>query len=233
MVETYGFAGSQGRTCRRTTAGAAPPVRHRLCVHRPATTVHLLPMPGALADAGLHVPVRGQPLRQERQRAIMEKSPPDLGMYVGHARDTRRIARSCWSAGRAAARCRCSIRRRPSGPPSLTRRRAIRMISRRPASGGGWRHFHRGVSEPRRNPDRGLNLSLRDELRPDDRDLAFDIYDPGCPKQAAFSPDFVAAFRAAQRGRTAGSRIRRATRSTCSASATTARWSALSWSIAP
>src|SRR6202008_3155199 len=43
--------------------------------------------------------------------------------------------------------------------------------------------------------------SVRDELNPDDRELAFDIYDPKCPNQPPFGADFVAAFRAEQRAR--------------------------------
>ena len=48
-----------------------------------------------------------------------------------------------------------------------------------------------------------IDPSVRDELHPDDRDLAFDIYDPKCPDKPPFTPDFVAAFRAAQRARNA------------------------------
>jgi hypothetical protein len=40
-----------------------------------------------------------------------------------------------------------------------------------------------------------------DELRPDERDPALDIYARTCPAQAPFDPDFVARFRAAQLAR--------------------------------
>ncbi len=37
-----------------------------------------------------------------------------------------------------------------------------------------------------------------DEIDPDERELALDIYDPSCPNKPPFGADFVAAFRAAQ-----------------------------------
>ena len=43
-----------------------------------------------------------------------------------------------------------------------------------------------------------IDPSVRDELNPDDRDPALDIYDASCPHKPPFTKDFVAAFRAAQ-----------------------------------
>ena len=57
MVETYGFAGSQGQTVlegQRLVPREKPSDTVFVFMH-PATTLHLLPMPTALANAGLHV----------------------------------------------------------------------------------------------------------------------------------------------------------------------------------
>src|SRR6188768_1698202 len=57
MVETYGFAGSQGMTVlegQRLVPRDRPSDTVFLFMH-PASTLQLLPMPAALADAGLHV----------------------------------------------------------------------------------------------------------------------------------------------------------------------------------
>ena len=43
-----------------------------------------------------------------------------------------------------------------------------------------------------------IDPSIRDELDPDNRELALDIYDAKCPNKPPFGKDFIAAFRAAQ-----------------------------------
>ena len=56
MVETYGFAGSQGQTVlegQRLLPRGRPSDTVFVFMH-PASTLNMLPMPAALADAGLH-----------------------------------------------------------------------------------------------------------------------------------------------------------------------------------
>jgi hypothetical protein len=43
-----------------------------------------------------------------------------------------------------------------------------------------------------------LDPSVTDELDPDRRELAFDIYDSACPHQPPYTDEFVQRFRAAQ-----------------------------------
>ncbi|MGH7906873.1 MAG: alpha/beta hydrolase, partial [Candidatus Binataceae bacterium] len=57
FVETYGFSGSQGMTIlegQRMAPKDQPSKTVFLFMH-PSSTLHLLPMPTALANAGLHV----------------------------------------------------------------------------------------------------------------------------------------------------------------------------------
>ena len=67
MVETYGFAGSQGQTVlegQRLVPRGKPSDTVFVFMH-PATTLHLLPMPTALGECRTACAVLRQPLCQE------------------------------------------------------------------------------------------------------------------------------------------------------------------------
>ena len=90
MVETYGFAGSQGQTVlegQRLVPREKPSDTVFVFMH-PATTLHLLPMPTALANAGLHVLCAGSRYAKNDAPLIMEKVAYDLGQYIRYARET-------------------------------------------------------------------------------------------------------------------------------------------------
>src|SRR3954453_4635545 len=89
MVETYGFAGSQGVTVlegQRLVPRERPSDTGYLFMH-PATTLNLLPMPTALPDAGLHVMCCGSRYAKNDSALIMEKVVYDLGPHIRHARE--------------------------------------------------------------------------------------------------------------------------------------------------
>ena len=104
MIETYGFAGSQGVTVlegQRLVPRDRPSDTVFLFMH-PATTLQLLPMPAALADAGLHVLCAGSRYAKNDSALIMEKVAYDLGMYIRHAREElgyRKVVLVGWSGG--------------------------------------------------------------------------------------------------------------------------------------
>ena len=131
MVETYGFTGSQGKTVlegQRLVPRGRPSDTVFLFMH-PASTLHLLPMPTALAGAGLHVLCAAQSLRQERQRrSSWRRWSTTSGMYVRHAReetlgykkvDPGRLVRRRLAVAllRSAARAAPSITQTPAGDP--------------------------------------------------------------------------------------------------------------------
>src|SRR5882724_4506842 len=89
MVETYGFSGSQGKTIlegQRLVPKDQPSDTVYLFMH-PASTLHLLPMPVALAEAGLHVICAGSRYPKNDSALIMEKVCFDLGQYVRWAKE--------------------------------------------------------------------------------------------------------------------------------------------------
>jgi pimeloyl-ACP methyl ester carboxylesterase len=201
MVETYGFAGSQGLTVlegQRLVPRNRPSDTVFLFMH-PATTLQLLPMPAALADAGLHVLCAGSRYAKNDSALIMEKVVYDLGAYLRHAREElgySKVVLVGWSGGGSLSLFyqgqaeHPTITHTPAGDPyDLTQARLS------PADGIIFIAAHLSRAE---TLTEWIDPSVRDELRPDERDLALDIYDPNCPNKPPFSRDFVVAFRAAQ-----------------------------------
>jgi pimeloyl-ACP methyl ester carboxylesterase len=204
MVETYGFAGSQGQTVlegQRLVPRDCPSDTVFLFMH-PATTLQLLPMPTALADAGLHVLCAGSRYAKNDSALIMEKVAYDLGAYIRHAREIlgyRKVVLVGWSGGGSLSLFyqgqaeHPTITHTPAGDPyDLTEAHLS------PADGIVFIAAHLSRAE---TLTEWIDPSVRDELRPDERDLALDIYDSNCPNQPPFTSDFVATFRAAQLAR--------------------------------
>jgi hypothetical protein len=104
MTETYGFTGSQGQTVlegQRFVPRGLPSDTLFLFMH-PTSTLQLLPMPMALADAGLHVLCAGSRYAKNDSALIMEKVAYDLGAYIRYARETlgyRKVVLVGWSGG--------------------------------------------------------------------------------------------------------------------------------------
>jgi dienelactone hydrolase len=204
MTETYGFAGSQGVVSlegQRLVPRGRPSDTVYLFMH-PASTLQLLPMPMALADRGLHVLCAASRYARNDSALIMEKVAYDLGQYIRHARGElgyRRVILVGWSGGGSLSLFyqgqaeSPSITQTPAGDPyDLTRAGLI------PADGVVFIAAHLSRAE---TLTEWLDPSVTNELDPDVRDRTFDIYDPACPAQPPYPPDFVAAFREAQRVR--------------------------------
>ncbi|MBX6319987.1 alpha/beta fold hydrolase [Pigmentiphaga sp.] len=204
MVETYGFNGSQGYTVlegQRLVPKNAPSKVVFLFMH-PATTLQLLPMPVALAEAGLHVLCGGSRYAKNDSALIMEKVAADMGAYVRYAREElgyEKVVLVGWSGGGAlslfyqAQAEEPTITHTPAGDPyDLT------QAGLTPADGIIFIAAH--LSRPETLTE-WMDPSLRNELDPDDRDPELDIYSPDCPNKPPFDPAFVAHFRAAQLAR--------------------------------
>ena len=210
MTETYGFAGSQGKTFLEgqrlvprdaaSHAGAASMSGATVFIFmHPASTLQLLPMPVALAEAGLHVLCAGSRYARNDSALIMEKVVYDLGQYIRHAKEElgyQKVVLVGWSGGGSlslfyqAEAEQPSITHTAAGDPydlstaNLPRADGIIFIAA---------HLSRAETMTE-----WLDPSVLDELDPDLRDAALDIYSPACPNQPPFTPAFVARFRAAQ-----------------------------------
>jgi pimeloyl-ACP methyl ester carboxylesterase len=199
-AETYGFAGNSGRVNLegQLFRPHAPAATVYLFMH-PSSTLQLLPMPAALADAGLHVICAASRYSKNDSALIMEKALLDLGAWIRHARETLGYARVVlvgWSGGGAlslfyqAEAESPSITQTPAGDPV-----DIKGARLSPADGIVFIAAHLSRAE---TLTEWIDPSVLDEADPDRRDRALDIYAADCPNGPPFAADFLAAFRAAQ-----------------------------------
>lgn len=204
FAETYGFAGSQGRVfLEGQLLRPGTPSDTVLIFMHPASTLNLMPLPVALAEAGHHVICAASRYAKNDTALIMEKVVADLGAYVRHAREVLgygKVAIVGWSGGGSLALFyqsqaeKPTITQTPAGDAcDLT---AAGLI---PADAVTFIAAHTGRA---RILSEWIDPSVRDEADPDARDPALDLYAPGGP-QPPYPADFLAAFRAAQQARIA------------------------------
>ena len=102
--EVYGFAGSSGMVNLegiRFVPKGKPSKTLAVFMH-PATTLQLLPVPQALAKAGVHVLCAGSRFMKNDTPLIMEKVVLDLGAYIRHAKEKwgyDKVVLCGWSGG--------------------------------------------------------------------------------------------------------------------------------------
>ncbi len=204
VAETYGFVGTQGHTYvegQRLLPRDRPSDTVYIFMH-PSSTLHLLPMPTALADAGLHVICAASRYPKNDSALIMEKVVYDLGQHVRHAREVlgyKKVILVGWSGGGSlslfyqAQAESPSITHTPAGDEyDLTRAGLI------PADGIIFIAAHLSRAE---TLTEWIDPSVTNELDPDMRDRALDIYAADALHRPPFSTEFVARFRAAQEAR--------------------------------
>ena len=199
FTEVYGFAGSQGMVnCEgvRFLPKGVPPRTLAVFMH-PSSTLQLLPMPQALARAGVHVLCAGSRFARNDTPLIMEKVALDLGAYLRHAKEKwgyDKVVLCGWSGGGSLALFyqaqaeKPTVKRTPAGDPVELKGlvAADAMI------------FQAAHLSRARMLSEWIDPSVIDENDPDRRDLELDIYNPRCPNQPPYSPEFIRRFRAAQ-----------------------------------
>ena len=197
--EVYGFAGSQGMVNLEGIRFATQGKRSKtLAVFmHPATTLQLLPVPPALAKAGVDVLCAGSRFMKNDTPLIMEKVALDLGAYIRHAKEKwgyEKIVLCGWSGGGSlslfyqAQAQKPFVKQTPAGDP-------VDLSGLIPADALIFQAAH--LSRARVLAE-WIDPSVIDEADPDTRDLELDIYNPKCPNQPPYSEDFVREFRSAQ-----------------------------------
>ena len=158
-----------------------------------------LPLVSALAHAGHHVIYCNPRYRGNDTALILEKCLLDLGACIADAK-TRfgydRVLLGGWSGGGSLSLFyqdqaeHPTITDLPSGEPL-----DIKGAGLQPADGVLLlaAHISRSVTMTE-----WLDPSVLDEDKPYERDVELNIYDPACPSQPPYSPEFVARFREAQ-----------------------------------
>ena len=204
VAETYGFVGTQGHTYvegQRLLPRDRPSDTVYIFMH-PSSTLHLLPMPTALADAGLHVICAASRYPKNDSALIMEKVVYDLGQHIRHARDVlgyKKVILVGWSGGGSLS----LFYQAQAEAPSITHTPAgdeydLTRAGLSPADGIIFIAAHLSRAE---TLTEWIDPSVTHELDPDTRDRALDIYAADALQRPPFSADFVAQFRAAQEAR--------------------------------
>ncbi len=204
FTETYGFTGSQGIVFlegqRILPVGRGSDTV--LVFMHPASTLNLMPLPVALAQAGWHIMCCASRYAKNDTALIMEKAAADLGAYIRHSREVlgyKNIVLVGWSGGGSLAMFyqsqaeRPTVTETPAGDPyDLT------QIVLPTADAAMFVAAHTGRA---RILTEWIDPSVRDEFNPDDRDPEFDLYGDDPAAKAPFSADYVAAFRTRQKER--------------------------------
>jgi pimeloyl-ACP methyl ester carboxylesterase len=164
----------------------------------PMGIMHYLPLPGALAAAGVHVLTAVSRYPNNDNALIMEKVAIDLGKWVEHCRTKlgySRVVLGGWSGGGSLAlfyqaeATGARVKATPAGdPPDLS----LAVLS--PADAVLLLAAH--VSRAHTLTE-WLDPSIIEEGDPTRREAAWNLYDAACP-QPPYSADFLAEFRARQ-----------------------------------
>ena len=163
----------------------------------PMGIMHYLPLPPALADAGVHVLTAVSRYPNNDSALIMEKVAVDLGRWVAHCRDVlryKRVVLAGWSGGGSLAlfyqaeACDPQVTHTPAGDPF-----AMAEAKLPPVDGIMLLAAHVSRSQ---TLTEWMDASVIDENGPV-RDPKWNLYDPACP-QPAYSSDFLAEYAARQ-----------------------------------
>jgi pimeloyl-ACP methyl ester carboxylesterase len=204
FTEVYGFSGSQGKVnvegIRLRPKGV--PAKTLAIYMHPASTLQLLPMPRAMAEAGVHVLCAASRFAKNDTPLTFEKVILDLGAYVRHAKEVlgyEKVVVCGWSGGGSLS----LLYQAQAERPTLTETAAgdpvdIAGAKLIPADAMIFQAAH--ISRATMLEE-CIDPSVIDEHDPDTLRLEFDIFNPKCPNQPPYSPDFIAAYRAAQRDR--------------------------------
>lgn len=202
MREVYGFAGTQGRINLEGVrfVPAALPSKTLIIFMHPASTLELLPVPRALAAAGLHVLCAGSRYARNDTPLIMENVLLDYGAYVRHAREFwgyDKVIVAGWSGGGSlsafyqAQAEKMTVTQTPAGDP-------VDLSGLIPGDAFIWQAAHLSRADVLAD---FIDPSVLDEHDPTLRDPELDLYDPRNPNKPPYDSGYLEYFRAAQLAR--------------------------------
>ncbi|MFF5260526.1 alpha/beta hydrolase family protein [Actinomadura viridis] len=201
-AETYGFAGGQGTVLEGQLLRTAAEASTLFVFMHPTSTLHLMPMPEALAARGHHVLCAASRYPKNDASLIMEKVLLDLGAWIRWARGPagyRTVVLAGWSGGGSLSLYYQAeaedprVTHTPAGDPV-----DVAGAGLSPADAVVFIAAHLSRAE---TLTEWMDPSVIDESDPDRRDPELDIYAPSATHTPPFDAGFVQRFRAAQRAR--------------------------------
>ncbi|MBK9178056.1 MAG: alpha/beta fold hydrolase [Acidimicrobiales bacterium] len=199
FTEVYGGGHGVVALTGRLLRPVGRPSSTVLVFMHPTGVLDLLPLPHALAAAGVHVLTCASRYPNNDAALVMEKVVVDLGEVVRHARSHlgyTHVVLAGWSGGGALALYyqaqaeRPDVTATPAGdPPDLTAADlppadAVLQLAA---------HVSRATTLTE-----WMDASILDEADPARRDPELDLYDPRNPHQPPYDEAFLARYRAAQ-----------------------------------
>ena len=206
LKETYGYAEPDRVVLDgvRFLPRGRPSATLLVYMH-PTGTMRRLPVPRAMAAAGMHILCAESRYIRNDTALIMEKVLRDYGAFVRHAKEVWGYATVVlvgWSGGGSLTALYQSqaqhptITDTPAGDP-------IDLGELIPGDAFIYHAAHLGRAEMLRD---FIDPSVLDEANPDVRDVELDLYDSRNPHRPPYSAEYLAHFRAQQ-----AARIRRRT----------------------
>jgi dienelactone hydrolase len=202
MRDVYGFAGTQGLVnvegVRIRPIGR--PSKTLVIYMHPASTLQLLPMPRAMASAGVHVLCAGSRYARNDAPLIMENVVRDYGAYVREAKERwgyEKIVVNGWSGGGSltaffqAQAERVTVTKTAAGDP-------IDLSDLIPGDAMVFQAAHLSRAEVLAD---FIDPSVLDEHNPTCRNPELDLYDPRNENKPPYTRDYLAHFRTAQLAR--------------------------------
>ena len=181
---------------------AGRPSKTLVVMMHPTTSLQVLPVPRALAEAGVHVLCAGNRYFRNDTPLIMEKVAVDLGVYVRHAREVwgyEKVVLLGWSGGGPLALFyqsqaqKPTVTQTPAGDPAD-------LVSAGLVPADGIIFQAANISRAQLL-SQSIDPSVIDEHDPDRRNAELDIFDPRNPNKPPYSADYIAHYRAAQMAR--------------------------------
>jgi hypothetical protein len=202
MREVYGFAGTQGNINLEGILIKPVGVTSKTLViyMHPASTLQLLPVPRAMAKAGVHVLCAGSRYARNDAPLIMENVLRDFGAYVREAKERwgyQKVVVNGWSGGGSltafyqAQAERPTVTETPAGDP-------VDLSGLAPSDAMIFQAAHLSRAEVLVD---FIDPSILDENNPSLRDPELDLYDPRNENKPPYSKDYLTYFRTAQLAR--------------------------------
>ncbi|MCD5422464.1 alpha/beta hydrolase [Rhodococcus pyridinivorans] len=202
VVETYGFAGSQGVNLEGQLLRTDAESTTLFVFIHPTSTLNLMPLPAAMAARGLHVLCAASRYPKNDAALILEKVVLDLGAWVRWAREEEgyeKVVLVGWSGGGSLS----LLYQAEAEDPTITHTPAgdpVDVVGAGIPQADGVIFIAAHLSRAETLTE-WIDPSVIDEADPYRRDPVLDIYAVDPRHRPPYDAEFIARFRDEQRAR--------------------------------